>query len=316
MNTCKICGNENGNKIHHAREIMFGFRDKFDYLECGQCGCVQLVNIPSDMARYYPPNYYSFQTQGWLMTQVRRRWSAYNRGGRSLIGWFVTELYFPNNAMKAVHRLGLPKNARILEIGSGSGRLLQDLCYFGFTDVSGVDPFIAKDLHYQNGPTIYKRQLAEMEGPYDLIMLNHSYEHMDHPAETMQIIAKLLAKDGRVIVRIPVASSWGWKHYGTNWAHIDAPRHFYLHTFKSMDILAAQAGLKVVETIHEAEEISITGSESFKMDIPLEDPRYPLSSSFKRLKAWRKRKPVKERIEQINRRKEADLICFYLAKAR
>src|SRR5438552_6339339 len=315
MKACKICGNEAGNKIHHAREIMFGFRDKFDYLECGQCGCVQLMEIPRDMARYYPPNYYSFQTQGWLMTRVRRRWSAYNRGKRSLIGWFVTELYFPNNAMKAVHRLNLPKNARILEIGSGSGRLLQDLCYFGFTDVSGVDPFIAKDLHYQNGPTIYKRQLDEMQGPYDLIMLNHSYEHMDHPAETMRTIARLLKKGGRVIIRIPVASSWGWKHYGINWAHIDAPRHFYLHTFKSMDLLAGQAGLKVTDTIHEAEEISITASESFTKDIPLEDPRYPLSSSLKRLNGCIKRKSDKQKVEEINSHKEADLICFYLTKA-
>ena len=119
---------------------------------------------------------------------------------------------------------------------------------------------------------------------------------------------------GRVIIRIPVASSWGWKHYGINWAHIDAPRHFYLHTFKSMDLLAGQAGLKVTDTIHEAEEISITASESFTKDIPLEDPRYPLSSSLKRLKGWRKRKSDKQKVEEINSRKEADLICFYLTK--
>jgi SAM-dependent methyltransferase len=314
MKVCKICSNEVGNKIHQVREMMFGLRDRFDYLECGQCGCVQLMEIPKDIARYYPGNYYSYQRHGWLMTRVRRRWSAYARGSKSLLGWFVTELFSPNNAMRAVHRLDLPKETRILEIGSGSGRLLQDLYYFGLTDVTGVDPFIEKDIYYEKGPTIYKKQLGEMQGSYDVILLNHSYEHMDHPAETLRLIADLLAPSGKVILRIPVASSFGWRHYGVNWTNLDPPRHFYLHTFKSVELLALQAGLTVGDIVHEAEEISITGSESIAQDIPLSDPRYRLSSSLKRLKSWRQRLPDKKKVEEMNRRKEADLICFYLKK--
>jgi SAM-dependent methyltransferase len=315
MNACKVCGNTSGNKIHTAREMMFGLRHPFEYLECGNCGCVQLMKAPEDMARYYPKDYYSFQHHGWVMTAIRRRWSAYARGQRSLVGWFVNELYYPNNAMKGVHRLGLRKNARILEIGSGSGRLLQDLCYFGFTDVKGVDPYIEKDLRYENGPVIYKKQLAEMEGEFDIIMLNHAFEHMDQPAATMHDIGRLLAKEGKAIIRIPVSSSYGWKHYGVNWVHLDAPRHLFIHSFKSMEILAKGAGLKISEIIHEAEEISIVGSEAYTRDIPMFDLRYPLVSSKKRLLAWRRRRVDKEAAEAMNRRCEADLICFYLVKA-
>jgi len=314
MKTCRICGNEVGNKMHQAREMMFGFRDRFDYLECGQCGCLQIMEIPKDMSRYYPRNYYSYQNHGWLMTRVRRRWSAYARGQRSLLGWFIEELFSPNNAMRAVHRLKLPNDTRILEIGSGAGRLLQDLCYFGFTDVTGVDPYIEKDLHYNNGPTIFKRQLSEMKGPYDLVMLNHSYEHMDQPTETMRLLSNMLDQSGTIILRIPVASSFGWKKYGVNWTGLDAPRHFYLHTFKSIEILATKAGLRVGEIIHEAEDISIVASESYSRDIPLEDSRYPLSTTWKRLKAWRTRQATKQQIKEINLRKEADLVCFYLRK--
>ena len=57
---CTICGNGANNKVHVAQEMMFGFRDKFEYLECGQCGCVQIINIPTNIAKYYPDNYYSF----------------------------------------------------------------------------------------------------------------------------------------------------------------------------------------------------------------------------------------------------------------
>ena len=314
MSACKICGNTAGNKTHTAREMMFGLRDKFEYLECGNCGCVQLLNVPADMAKYYPPNYYSFQKHGWVMTRMRRRWAAYACGATSPTGWFVTELICPNNAMKSVHRLKLPKSARILDVGCGSGKLLQDLYYFGYTGTSGADPFIERDIVYQNGPTIFKKQLADMAGSYDVIMLHHAFEHMDQPAEVLRVIARLLSKDGRGIIRIPVASSYGWRHYGINWVHLDAPRHLFLHTFKSLEILCAQAGLEIADTIHEAEELSISGSESYVKDIPLTDPRYPLSSSVKRFLAWNRRKADKVKAQEMNQRKEADMVCFYLKK--
>src|SRR5260221_2602514 len=107
MNLCKVCGNESSNKTHAAREMMVGLRHKFEYLECGNWGCIQLVAPPKDLAQYYPRNYYAYQHHGWLMTAIRRRWSAHARGGKSLVGWFVSELYYPNNAMKGVHRFGL-----------------------------------------------------------------------------------------------------------------------------------------------------------------------------------------------------------------
>jgi hypothetical protein len=58
---CSICGNTGGNKTHSVREMMFGMRDVFQYLECGACGCLQLLNIPKDMGKYYPEQYYSFR---------------------------------------------------------------------------------------------------------------------------------------------------------------------------------------------------------------------------------------------------------------
>lgn len=69
---CNICGNDKGNRQHEAREMAFGLRDKFTYLECGSCGCLQLLNIPADMSRYYPGDYYSMQEHGWLKTFIRQ----------------------------------------------------------------------------------------------------------------------------------------------------------------------------------------------------------------------------------------------------
>src|SRR5262245_27486287 len=56
---CCISGSTAGNH-YVAREMMFGLREQFRYFECSSCGCVQIQNPPSDVGRYYPDNYYSF----------------------------------------------------------------------------------------------------------------------------------------------------------------------------------------------------------------------------------------------------------------
>src|SRR4051812_19942848 len=58
--TCSVCGNAYGNSVHTTREMMFGTRERFDYLECADCGSLELLNVPNDLSPYYPPNYYSF----------------------------------------------------------------------------------------------------------------------------------------------------------------------------------------------------------------------------------------------------------------
>ena len=56
---CKICNSGNYSS-YEVKEMMFGFRDKFLYLECLECGCLQIAQIPADMSKYYPKKYFSF----------------------------------------------------------------------------------------------------------------------------------------------------------------------------------------------------------------------------------------------------------------
>jgi hypothetical protein len=59
LRACAICGNDADNRIFTAREMMFGLRESFDYLECSKCGCLQQLDVPEDLSRLYD-NYYSF----------------------------------------------------------------------------------------------------------------------------------------------------------------------------------------------------------------------------------------------------------------
>ena len=315
IETCRICGNNEGNRLHTAREMAFGLREPFTYLECGGCGCVQLLEIPSDMAKYYPPGYYSLQPHGTIKTLMRRRWSAHAFGKKNLVGWFVAYAFFAHRPMLAVKRVNPSKSARILDVGCGRGYLLQDLAMLGFTNLTGADPFVEQDLNYESGVKVFKRGLPELEGQFDLIMLHHSFEHMDKPAAIVGQIAARLAPGGKVILGIPVASSFAWKHYGVNWVNLDAPRHFFLHTFKSIELLASKADLKIEQIVHEGNDEQFWGSEQFANDIPSNDPRSLGASTFRRFARWGKIRECRAKAAELNSRGEGDLVCFHLSRS-
>jgi SAM-dependent methyltransferase len=314
MNVCKICGNERNNRFHHVREMAFGIRDQFMYLECGDCGCLQILEVPADLGKYYPQGYYSLEQHGFLKTFVRRRWSAHAFGQRNLLGWIISELFFPNRAMQAVWRAKPGKDARILDIGCGCGRLLLDLSYLGFRNVSGIDPFLPADLRYANGVAVSKKQLSELDGPFDLIMLHHSFEHMDRPMEVMRQISERLSPRGQVILAIPVASSFAWRHYGVNWGNLDAPRHLFLHTKKSIERMAQLHDFEIEQTVYEGDDGQFWLSEQYAKEIPLHDPRSINLNVMKRLSAWRSLRAYKARAKELNLSQEGDLACFHLRR--
>ena len=309
---CGICGNSSGNRVHEAREMMFGLRDRFRYLECGRCGCVALMDIPPDMGRYYPPDYYSLQKHGRVAEYLRRRWAAYAYGRFCVFGWAFSKFCFPNEAVRSVRRLNPAPDWRILDVGCGSGNLLRDLQYLGFKNLAGVDPFIARDLHYPGGLTIYKRELGEMKGEYDLIMLHHSFEHMNAPLKVIQTLKSMLRPRGTIILRIPVASSLAWKSCGVNWFNMDPPRHFFLHTGESIQMLAEQSGLCVRRVIQEDDGGIFVVSEAYRKDIPANDPRFPLSTNLKKILSYFKMGEYRRKGRELSRAGQSDLVCFEL----
>src|SRR4249920_2455956 len=64
LHTCAVCGNGEANQTYTVREMQWGMRDEFEYFECSKCGCLQIVDFPSDISKYYPTNYYSYVPRG------------------------------------------------------------------------------------------------------------------------------------------------------------------------------------------------------------------------------------------------------------
>lgn len=263
---CRICGQASGNRLHQAHETMYGVAGVFRYLECTACGCLQLQDIPQDMAAWYPMDYCSYGPakvrslpgwRRWLKAQrTRLLLGGYGRGGR----WLSRLIPLPPFG-GWMQGLPLGLDARILDVGCGAGHLLLRLQRDGFRSLQGIDLFIADHLTYPGGLKVRKQGIEDLAGEFDLIMLNHSFEHMDRPQEVLSNLARHLATDGRLLIRIPIAGCYAWRKYGVAWANLDAPRHLFLHTPYSLALLAATAGLEIVRTHYESQYKQIALSE-------------------------------------------------------
>jgi 2-polyprenyl-3-methyl-5-hydroxy-6-metoxy-1,4-benzoquinol methylase len=316
---CRICNNIEENKSHTAKEMMFGMRDEFEYLECGSCGCLQICETPASISKYYPDNYYSLTPSeksglkhiiSKKIKKLRDNAAIFNSG---LIGPILNRFY-PNEILKTLSGILPSKKLRVLDVGCGKGVILNQLKEIGFKNLSGIDPFIDNDIRYDNGLSIEKKSFEDADGVWDVIMFHHSFEHMPNPKQIFSLLNQKLTNNGTVIIRIPVADSFSWQEYGTNWVQLDAPRHFFLHTTKSMQLLADQTGLEIIDIIYDSTEFQFWGSEQYSRNISLNDEQSykinPTSSIFSK----QEMKAYKIKANLLNQQKTGDSSAFILRK--
>ncbi|WP_131806489.1 class I SAM-dependent methyltransferase, partial [Mycobacteroides abscessus] len=153
---------------------------------------------------------------------------------------------------------------RILDVGCGSGALLDRLARVGFSSLLGADPFIAADGQSREGIPLLRRYLGEVTGEFDLVMFNHSLEHMPDPVSTLQIAARKLATGGMCLARVPTTSSEAWSVYGADWVQADAPRHMVIPSRRGMALAAERAGLRVLRAFDDSTFGQFTGSEAYR----------------------------------------------------
>jgi SAM-dependent methyltransferase len=277
MNTdsCKVCGNTGNNQLHKIKEMQLGLREIFTYLECGNCGLMQLQDIPDDFGKYYPnDDYYSFnlgldvKKKPDTLRKIKASYLIY--GKNKLAGSILSAGYKKPEYYDWIKNTGVKYNDAILDVGTGNGSLLHNFYKIGFTNLHGIDPFINEDKDY--GPIkIYKKDIFETTGEFDLIMLHHAFEHMDEPLKVLQQLYRLLRKERYLLIRTPVMGKYSWKKYGVNWMDLDAPRHIIIHSLKSMELLAQQAGYELRKTVFDGNYMSLIGSEQYAKDIALPD---------------------------------------------
>ena len=320
---CRICANDRENRIHDAREMMYGLRDPYAYLECAACGCVQLLDPPGDMEAAYPGDYYSYgggdrRRLAALDAALKRlrAGACLGEGGPAtrVLGSLLLRIFGSTPQLRWMKRMGIRRDDPVLDVGCGAGDLLRELQRDGFRNLTGADPYIGADIDHGGGLRIRKASLPDLDASYALIMLHHSFEHMDDPASVLRHLHRLLRPGGRVLIRIPVADGRAWRDYGVDWVQLDAPRHLYLHTRRSLEILAGPAGFTIDRIDCDSTGFQFWGSELYRRDIALREEDDRGRSGSDRFTAAELAE-FERRAAELNAEGEGDQAAVYLRRA-
>jgi SAM-dependent methyltransferase len=300
---CRLCRSAGPHQTIAVREMMFGSRERFEYFTCVACDSLQIMHAldGEELARHYPSDYYSYDisTQPRLLRWLTTRHDRFelHRGG-GLVGAFTAALPTSvragiGDAARVIGQLTLKREMRILDVGCGSGALLDRLAGAGFNNLLGADPFLAADSKTPRGVPLMKRYLNEVTGEFDLIMFNHSLEHVPDPVATLKAACERLATEGICLVRVPTTSSEAWATYRENWFQIDAPRHIVIPSRHGMALAADAVGLTLEKMFDDSSSAQFIASEAYRRDIAMNELK-SLRSLFgmfgaKSMWGWEKR---------------------------
>ena len=135
-----------------------------------------------------------------------------------------------------------PKDARILELGAGTGHNLAMLSRFGKVEASELDP-IARELASERlGREVKEAALPDLSmfpaGSYDLIALLDVLEHVPDDKGSLAAIRTRLKPGGALLLTVP-ANPWMWS------AHDVAHHHHRRYRKGEIERLGKAAGFEI-----------------------------------------------------------------------
>ena len=196
---CPVCG---------AAERRVLFRQEFAAVEsatpvtgydvavCDRCGCGYADGIPDQRAF---DDYY----------RAMSRYEYHQRDG--------IESEYDTRRMTVIAAIIAPlvprRDARILDIGCATGRLLANLCGLGFTSVQGADPSPACAVAARRlyDIPVHTRTLAELGAAaerYDVVILVGVLEHLCDLGEAFAHLRTIMSPGGIIYLEVPDATAF------------------------------------------------------------------------------------------------------------
>jgi SAM-dependent methyltransferase len=153
--------------------------------------------------------------------------------------WFVARRRILSALIEREVRL--PPDARILEIGCGTGHNFEMLGRFGRVDAIEIDEGARALASRRLGRDVGTAPLPELtgipDGTYHLIALLDVLEHIEEDEASLASIKRKLAPGGRILLTVP-ANQWMWS------AHDSAHHHHRRYSRGRLVKVIRAAGLK------------------------------------------------------------------------
>jgi SAM-dependent methyltransferase len=222
MNCC-VCGAGPDNATIHIQAP--GFR----LVRCRGCSMVYRPESPVSEAAPYGKEYFTDRNE------YLGRQDEFHAAFRELVG--------------KIRRL--KSGGHLLDVGTGIGTLMTVASEKGFL-VSGVEysPWASDFARAEKGLEVFTGTLEEarFQGEtFDVVVLNHVLEHLDHPVEALREIRRILKRDGVLVIGVPNIESIMAHLLGAGWYSLKPGEHVWHFSPATLCRLVRETGFEVIE---------------------------------------------------------------------
>lgn len=159
------------------------------------------------------------------------------------------ERTFRNIFQKRVNLISrFAKGGRLLEVGCSTGVMLKLFRERGWQTL-GVEPSRSALAAQKKGLKVWRQKFEDVRPPagfFDLVILNHTLEHMEKPKGVLAKVNRILKSDGIVFVDVPNAGGLGAKILGKYWPYRLPQEHKWQFTRQSLASLLEETGFEIL----------------------------------------------------------------------
>jgi SAM-dependent methyltransferase len=309
--SCSIC-ELSAVELINVKEMRNGWREIHTYRYCKECGFLELVNIPENMARYYENNYYTASKPHIQVSGIRAVFWSIRAQLYTTFLHPIWHAFAYNTILDWKHKLNISFQDDILDYGCGNGDILHEFHKHGFTNLHGLDPFLPEIKSNLAFP-LHRGWISDFnfDRKFNLIMMHHSFEHMANQEMILNTLKTLLKENGQLFIRMPLVNE-AFKKYREHWVQIDAPRHLGIHSRISFEKLAEKCGFRIKSCFFDSTSFQFTGSEQNKADIAFFEPNSLKTSLEKSIFSKDDIKGYEELANHYNREEKGDQAAFIL----
>jgi SAM-dependent methyltransferase len=217
---CNICGGKDTKPV-------FSLQDR-QLVRCCNCGLVYTNPWKADAPLYQDESYFTGQN----------RYIARRHEFEHIFDDILSQV--------ETYR----QKGRLLDIGCGQGLLLDVARQRGW-DVFGLEisEWAAKYAREELKLPVACGNVEEQpfpDGHFDVIIANHSLEHMPDPSTALGVMHRMLASNGMLVIGVPNFASLMAALRRSRWASLVPAEHRWHFTPKTLRLLLEKSGFRTV----------------------------------------------------------------------